>query len=61
MNLFAALQAAWPAQRQAPAILLDDGRAYTWGDLDRATAMLANLLHSLHLQGVDGRPPVVAA
>ena len=61
MNLFAALQAAWPARRQAPAILLDDGRAYTWADLDRATAMLANLLHSLHLQGVDGRPPVVAA
>ena len=61
MNLFAALQAAWPAQRQAPAILLDDGRAYTWSDLDRATAMLANLLASLHLQGVDGRPPVVAA
>jgi malonyl-CoA/methylmalonyl-CoA synthetase len=61
MNLFAALQAAWPAHRDDAAIVTDDGLTYTWRDLDRGTAMLANLLGSLHLQGVDDRPPVVAA
>jgi malonyl-CoA/methylmalonyl-CoA synthetase len=61
MNLFTALRAAWPATQQDTAILTDTGLAYTWQDLERATAMLANLLDGLHLQGIDGRPPVVAA
>ncbi len=61
MNLFTALRAAWPATHDETAILTDTGLAYTWQDLDRATAMLANLLDSLRLQGVDERPPVVAA
>ncbi|MBI5925300.1 MAG: malonyl-CoA synthase [Aquabacterium sp.] len=61
MNLFTALRAAWPATQQDTAILTDTGLAYTWQDLERATAMLANLLDGLHLQGVEGRPPVVAA
>jgi len=61
MNLFAALQAAWPAHRDAPAIVTDDGLTYTWRDLDRGTAMLANLLGSLHLHAEDDHPPVVAA
>ncbi len=61
MNLFTALRAAWPATTQEPAILLDGGNYYSWDDLDRATAMLANLLDSLKLKGVAGRPPVVAA
>jgi len=60
MNLFTALRAAWPATLDAPAILTDAG-TYTWADLDRASAMLANLLESLQLHGIDGRPPVVAA
>ncbi|AWI52722.1 malonyl-CoA synthase [Aquabacterium olei] len=60
MNLFTALRAAWPATLDDAAILTEAGR-YTWSDLDRGSAMLANLLQSLHLQGVDGRPPVVAA
>jgi malonyl-CoA/methylmalonyl-CoA synthetase len=60
MNLFTALRAAWPATEQDPAILTDAG-TYTWADLDRASAMLANLLDSLQLRGVDGRPPVIAA
>lgn len=60
MNLFTALRAAWPATDQDPAILSDAG-TYTWADLDRASAMLANLLESLQLKGVDGRPAVVAA
>ena len=61
MNLFTALQAAWPVQGQGTAILTDQGLAYTWQDLDRATAMLANLIDSLRLRGREGRPPVVAA
>ncbi|MFN3886979.1 MAG: malonate--CoA ligase [Aquabacterium sp.] len=60
MNLFTALRAAWPATLDAPAILTDAG-TYTWADLDRASAMLANLLESLQLHGIDGHPPVVAA
>lgn len=61
MNLFTALRAAWPALPDAPAILTDDAGTYTWDDLDRATAMLANLIDSLHLSGHADRPPIVAA
>lgn len=61
MNLFTALQAAWPVQSRDAAILTGQGLAYTWQDLDRATAMLANLIDSLRLRGREGRPPVVAA
>ncbi|RZL00736.1 MAG: malonyl-CoA synthase [Rubrivivax sp.] len=61
MNLFTALTAAWPATLDETAILTDTGLRYTWRDLDRATAMVANLLASLRLKGVAGRPPVVAA
>ncbi len=48
-NLFAALRAAFPADLDAVAIETDDGLAYSWRDLDRATAMMANLLASLKL------------
>jgi malonyl-CoA/methylmalonyl-CoA synthetase len=61
MNLFTALAAAWPATLDEPAILTDSGLRYSWRDLDRATAMMANLLHSLQLEGHGGRPLVVAA
>ena len=61
MNLYTAIQAALPPQLDEPAILTDGGLAYTWGDLEQATAMLANLLESLKLRGKGGRPPVVAA
>jgi len=52
-NLFAALRAAFPAQLERIAIETADGPGaplyYTWGDLERGTAMLANLLDSLDL------------
>ena len=52
-NLFAALRAAFPADLDAVAVeaVQDDGSSlcYSWRDLDRATAMLANLLASLGL------------
>lgn len=52
-NLFAALRAAFPADLDATAIECADGPneglKYSWRDLERGTAMLANLLDSLEL------------
>ena len=48
-NLFAALRAAFPSDLDAAAVETDDGSVYSWRDLERATAMLANLLDSLKL------------
>ena len=51
-NLFSALRAAFPADLDQVAIETADGPAplyYTWRDLDRATAMMANLLVGLDL------------
>ena len=50
-NLFAALREAFPADLDATAIETADGTPlrYSWRDLERATAMLANLLASLDL------------
>src|SRR4051812_17214591 len=48
-NLFAALRAAFPANLDTAAVETDSGLVYTWRDLDRATAMMANLLRALNL------------
>jgi malonyl-CoA/methylmalonyl-CoA synthetase len=48
-NLFAALRAAFPHNLDAIAIETDTGLNYSWRDLERATAMMANLLQSLKL------------
>ena len=48
-NLFAALRAAFPADLDGVAIETDNDLNYSWRDLDRATAMLANLLGALKL------------
>ncbi|MDT7834382.1 malonate--CoA ligase [Aquabacterium sp. OR-4] len=52
-NLFSALRAAFPADLDRPAIEVLDGPCagslYSWRDLDRATAMMANLIDSLGL------------
>ncbi|MBC7547235.1 MAG: malonyl-CoA synthase [Polaromonas sp.] len=48
-NLFTALRAAFPADLNAVAVETDQGLLYSWRDLDRATAMMANLLVSLGL------------
>jgi malonyl-CoA/methylmalonyl-CoA synthetase len=50
-NLFVALREAFPADLDATAIETADGPLlrYSWRDLERATAMLANLLDSLEL------------
>ena len=51
-NLFVALRKGFPANLDAIAIEAVDGPGaglYTWRDIERATAMLANLLDSLEL------------
>ena len=48
-NLFAALRAAFPANLDSIAVETDHGLNYTWRDLDRASAMMANLLDGLKL------------
>jgi len=52
-NLFAALRAGFPAELDSVAIETADGPGaplhYTWRDLERATAMIANLLAGLQL------------
>jgi malonyl-CoA/methylmalonyl-CoA synthetase len=52
-NLFTALRAAFPADLTQTAVEVADGpqagACYTWADLDRGTAKLANLLDSLRL------------
>ena len=48
-NLFAALREAFPAELDATAIETDNGLCYSWRDIERASAMLANLLDSLAL------------
>ncbi len=50
-NLFSALRNAFPVDLDGCAIETADGEplSYRWRDIDRATAMLANLLDSLNL------------
>ncbi len=48
-NLFAALRAAFAPDLDAIAVETDDGLLYSWHDLDRASAMMANLLVALEL------------
>jgi malonyl-CoA/methylmalonyl-CoA synthetase len=60
-NLFTALRAAFPADLDDIAVETDGGLRYSWRDLDRATAMVANLLQSLDIPAAaDGMPPRVA-
>lgn len=48
-NLYAHLRQAFPDDLDATAIETDSGQFYTWRDLERGTAMLANFLQSLDL------------
>ena len=48
-SLFAALRQAFPANLDQCAIETDTGLHYSWRDLERASAMVANLLQSLDL------------
>ena len=48
-NLFAVLRAGFPAALDDVAIETDNGLLYSWRDLERSSAMMANLLQSLNL------------
>ncbi|HMA07850.1 MAG TPA: malonyl-CoA synthase [Ramlibacter sp.] len=48
-NMYAALRAAFPEDLDRAAVETDSGLVYSWRDLERATAMIANLLRSLDL------------
>ena len=48
-NLFATLRQAFPSNLDEIAVETDNGLYYSWRDLDRASAMMANLLASLKL------------
>ncbi|MCP6423644.1 hypothetical protein NL463_30490, partial [Klebsiella pneumoniae] len=50
MNLYTALRAGFPADLDATAIDAD-GALYSWRDLERGSAMLANWLARLDLPG----------
>jgi malonyl-CoA/methylmalonyl-CoA synthetase len=49
MNLYTILEAGFPKDKQACAIETPDGLYYSWDDLEKATAKIANLLASLKL------------
>ena len=49
MNLYTALRAGFPADLDTVAIETDQGLHYRWRDLERGSAMIANLLASLDL------------
>ncbi|MDO8442545.1 MAG: malonyl-CoA synthase [Polaromonas sp.] len=59
-NLYAALRAAFPENLDAIAIETDNGLDYSWRDLERASAMIANLLKSLQLPEGAPHPPRIA-
>jgi malonyl-CoA/methylmalonyl-CoA synthetase len=48
-NLYAHLRSHFPADLDAIAVEADNGLHYSWRDIDRASAMMANLLVSLKL------------
>jgi malonyl-CoA/methylmalonyl-CoA synthetase len=48
-NLFAALRAAFPQRLDDIAVETDNGLCYSWRDLERASAMIANLLDQLDI------------
>lgn len=56
-NVYDALRAGFPADRGQPAVELADGRAWTWDDLDQASAQMARLLASLDPPPAPGGGP----
>ena len=48
-NLYAALRAQFPSHLDSTAVETDEGLHYSWRDLERASAMLANLLEGLNI------------
>ena len=49
MNLYSLLEQGFPKDKKSCALETHDGLYYSWGDLERATNMMANLLKDLQL------------
>ena len=52
-NLYATLAAHFPPNPAAPCLILPDGRAWTYGDVERASARMAHLMVALGLKPGD--------
>jgi malonyl-CoA/methylmalonyl-CoA synthetase len=53
MNLYSLLASHFPSNDRAPCMILPDGRAWTYGDVDRASGRMANLMLNLGLKPGD--------
>src|ERR1019366_650535 len=49
-NLYALLASHFPTDRQSACMMLGDGRVWTYGDVERASARIANLMLALGLR-----------
>ena len=52
-NLYSLLAARFPENSAAPCMILPDGRVWTYGDVERASARIANLINALGLEPGD--------
>ncbi len=52
-NLYALLQSQFPRDRRRPCLILPDGRAWSYHDVERASGRIANLLVALGLSPGD--------
>ncbi|MCK9381016.1 MAG: malonyl-CoA synthase [Sulfuritalea sp.] len=52
-NLYSLLSAHFPKNSAAPCMILPDGRVWTYGDVERASARMANLIVALGLKPGD--------
>jgi malonyl-CoA/methylmalonyl-CoA synthetase len=52
-NLYSVLASNFPKDDQAPCIMLPDGRVWTYGDVERASGRMANLIVALGLKPGD--------
>jgi malonyl-CoA/methylmalonyl-CoA synthetase len=53
MNLYELLASRFPKDNAAPCMILPDGQVWTYGDIERASGRMANLLVALGLQPGD--------
>jgi malonyl-CoA/methylmalonyl-CoA synthetase len=53
MNLYSILASAFPRTGNAPCMILPDGRVWTYGDIERASGRMSNLIASLGLKPGD--------
>ncbi|MFA6311496.1 MAG: malonyl-CoA synthase [Sterolibacterium sp.] len=52
-NLYALLASRFPKEHEAPCMILPDGRVWTYGDVERASGRVANLIKALGLKPGD--------